>query len=91
VRESADPQRFAVLDDSNSNAHLLDDERAIRVVLTVAHLDHDPAHNDDANLRAWCQLHHLRYDAALHARNAAETRRRKLIDAGQGTFPEVTP
>lgn len=46
-----------------------------RVVLTVAHLDHDPANCADENLRAWCQRCHLTYDAAHHARNAAETRR----------------
>jgi 5-methylcytosine-specific restriction endonuclease McrA len=32
------------------------------VVLTVAHLDHTPANCDDANLRAWCQRCHNRYD-----------------------------
>jgi len=33
------------------------------VVLTVAHMDHDPTHNDRDNLRALCQRCHLRYDA----------------------------
>ena len=45
------------------------------VVLTVGHLDHDPANCAEANLRAWCQRCHLTYDAAHHARNAARTRR----------------
>ena len=54
-----------------------------RVVLTVAHLDHNPANCDPANLRAWCQPHHLRYDAKHHARNAAATRRRRQLEAGQ--------
>lgn len=49
----------------------------IKIVLTVAHLDHDLSHNDDDNLRALCQRCHLRYDAEHHARNAAETRDRK--------------
>lgn len=57
------------------------------VVLTVAHLDHNPANCDPANLRAWCQPHHLRYDAQHHARNAAKTRRRKQMDAGQEAIP----
>ena len=46
----------------------------IKVVLTVAHLDHTPENCTDDNLRAWCQRCHLRYDAALHRRNARSTR-----------------
>lgn len=45
------------------------------VVLTVAHLDHRPENCTDANLQAMCQRCHLTYDAAHHARNAAQTRR----------------
>ena len=48
---------------------------AIKVILTVAHLDHQPENNDDDNLKALCQLHHLRHDAAEHGKNAATTRR----------------
>lgn len=48
---------------------------AIRVVLTTAHLNHTPADNREENLLAMCQLHHLRYDAQHHAKNAAITRR----------------
>lgn len=33
-----------------------------RVVLTVAHLNHDPADCRPENLRAWCQMCHLNYD-----------------------------
>lgn len=50
-----------------------------KVVLTVAHLNHDTADNRDENLKAMCQRCHLRYDAALHARNSAETRRQKRL------------
>lgn len=50
---------------------------ATRIVLTIAHLDHDPTRNDDANLRALCQLCHLRYDRHEHAKNAAATRARR--------------
>ena len=41
--------------------------KCIRIVLTVAHLDHNPANNDPANLRSLCQLHHNRYDAPMRA------------------------
>lgn len=57
-----------------------------RVVLTTAHLDHDPRNCADDNLRAYCQACHLRYDRALHATNAARTRDRKR---GQLRFAEV--
>lgn len=54
-----------------------------KVILTTAHLDHDTTNNDPANLKALCNYHHLRYDRFLHAKNAAATRRRKCIEAGQ--------
>jgi 5-methylcytosine-specific restriction endonuclease McrA len=41
---------------------------AIKVILTVAHLDHDISNNDYSNLRALCQQCHLRYDAKRHKR-----------------------
>ncbi|AYD87702.1 hypothetical protein [Caulobacter phage Kronos] len=49
-----------------------------KVVLTIAHLDHDPRNSLDAsNLKVWCQRCHLTYDAAHHAANAAATRARR--------------
>lgn len=53
------------------------------VVLTVAHLDHMPEHNDHENLRAMCQGCHLHYDREHHAETRALSRRRALEDAGQ--------
>jgi 5-methylcytosine-specific restriction endonuclease McrA len=47
------------------------------VVLTVAHLDHNPANCAPGNLRALCQACHLRYDAREHADHARETRAQK--------------
>ncbi len=37
-----------------------------RVVTAAAHLDHDPTHCDDANLKAMCQRCHLIHDLAHH-------------------------
>lgn len=34
----------------------------IVIVLTVAHLDHNPENCSDSNLRHWCQKCHNRYD-----------------------------
>lgn len=45
-----------------------------KVVLTIAHLNHDTQDNRPENLKAMCQRCHLRYDADLHARNSARTR-----------------
>lgn len=47
------------------------------VVLTIGHRDHNPENNDPANLAAWCQRCHLRHDKHEHAKNSANTRRRK--------------
>jgi hypothetical protein len=44
-----------------------------RVVLTVAHLDHDPGNCDPENLRCMCQRCHLNYDADHHARTRRRT------------------
>lgn len=49
--------------------------KIIMIVLTIAHLDHTPEHCEPENLRAWCQRHHLAYDARHHAQTAYETRR----------------
>lgn len=49
-----------------------------RVVLTVAHLNHQPEDCRDENLRAMCQRCHLRYDADHHAETRAATRRAEL-------------
>ena len=54
-----------------------------RVVLTVAHLDHDTTNSAPENRRALCQLCHLRHDARHHADSAAATRRQRRRDAGQ--------
>ncbi len=53
-------------------------DRPIRIVLTVAHLNHDESASDDANLAALCQRCHLRHDAVDNQRRAAERRRAKL-------------
>lgn len=47
--------------------------RIIRIVLTVAHLDHDETNCADENLKALCQRCHLTYDAKHHAKNARAT------------------
>jgi hypothetical protein len=48
-----------------------------KVVLTVAHLDHDPSITDITRMLHLCQRCHLTYDAKIHAENAGITRHRK--------------
>lgn len=47
----------------------------IVIVLTIAHLNHQPENCDPANLRALCQRHHLAYDLVHHQHSAWATRR----------------
>lgn len=57
---------------------------ATKVVLAVAHVDHDEANNAPANLLALCQRCHLKLDAAD---NAARRRERRAAAAGQAPLP----
>jgi hypothetical protein len=63
--------------------------RLVRVVIATAHLDHDPANRDPANLRALCQRCHLRHDFAAHLRQRRVTCRRRYAigDLFLGTYP----
>lgn len=66
-------QVAAELDHSRSE----EGPKPIVIVLTIAHLDHDPTNNSDDNLRAMCQRHHLAHDHDHHRANAQATRRAK--------------
>lgn len=57
-----------------------------RVVLTTAHLDHQPENCDMANLRAMCQRCHLAYDREHHA----ETRAASKIQ-GESPMTDLDP
>lgn len=50
--------------------------RFVMVILTVAHLDHEPANLDDSNLRAFCQFCHLMYDRQHHHETRADRKDR---------------
>lgn len=45
----------------------------VRIVLTVAHLDHTPENCDPSNLRALCQRCHNRYDAEHRKQTRSHT------------------
>jgi hypothetical protein len=82
-RDPAEPWRWVAI----PLGELVGALRGVRVILTVAHLDHAPENCDPANLLAMCQRCHLRYDSAHHAANAARTR---IERRGPGLFGEVT-
>lgn len=58
------------------------------VVLTVAHLDHQPENCERANLRAWCQRCHNTYDMPM--RRAGIAARAKALMAASDLFAETT-
>lgn len=76
--------KFHTIDDLNEEGfnsdHYQDTSKALTIVLTIAHLDHNPQNNDYLNLKALCQKCHLAYDSKYHVRNARKTR---LIKKGQ--------
>lgn len=55
--------------------------RIVRIILTVAHLDHQPENCADDNLRAWCQRCHNRYDAVERRKGIKQRRRQALAVA----------
>lgn len=59
----------------DNDAHML---RIVRIVLTVAHLDHQPENCADENLKALCQRCHNRYDAPMRRAGIVERARAGL-------------
>lgn len=65
-----------------------DEDRIVRIVLTIAHLDHTPENCDEKNLAALCQRCHLRYDAPMKAKGVRS--RRKAKKAIRDLFEEFS-
>jgi len=64
---------FVEINNETDNASaILRGKKVIKVILTIAHLDHNIFHNEDSNLAALCQRCHLMHDHKQHA----ETRKR---------------
>lgn len=78
--EFQDERRFSTYKKAVEYRDLLNYEvnAYIVIVLTIAHLDHDPTNNDPSNLRALCQRCHNRYDRAHRQVNAARTRQERV-------------
>lgn len=71
ARQRAAEESFARHGDGPAPA----DEKIIVIVLTVAHLDHQPENCAPENLAAMCQRHHLAYDSRHHTQTAYATRK----------------
>jgi len=57
---------FVECEGLQADAAALDGEHLFRIVLTVAHVNHDVTHNRPENLAALCQKCHLTHDAGQH-------------------------
>lgn len=62
--------------------------RKVRIILTIAHLNHVAGDDRGENLRAWCQWCHLHHDLGHHAstRAARKDAARPLIAAAMAAF-----
>lgn len=60
-------------------------ETGSKVILTVAHLNHDTTDNSDDNLRALCQRCHNRHDVEYRKKNRAATHASKKQAAIEAT------
>ncbi len=60
-----------------SEAWSLDNIKSTKIILTIAHLDHDITNNQMSNLKAMCQRCHLLYDKEHHSKNARAIRKNK--------------
>ena len=83
--------QFVSIDEIAEGAEWIDaldlSDRPIKIVLTVAHLDHNEANCEGSNLAALCQRCHLTYDAKHHAETARVTREKK--QGLQSLFPNA--
>lgn len=53
--------------------------KMIKIILTVAHIDHDTTNNEDSNLAALCQRCHLNHDRDHHLANRKRTYQQRRI------------
>lgn len=67
------------------NGSPLPSGRKGKVVLTVAHLNHDTHDLQRENLSALCQKCHLALDLDEHIQHAKETRARKKLEQAQAS------
>jgi len=69
------------LNAEQAEAWAMDGERVSRIVLTVAHLDHQPENCDSSNLRALCQRCRFAHDIDHRQRSAGKAAGDLIFDA----------
>ena len=72
----AEAREFAAASNTEADGKDADGRHYFVIVLTVAHLDHNPRNCALSNLKALCQYCHLHYDSHHHQQSAYETRRK---------------
>lgn len=65
-----------------------DAARFVRVILTVAHMDHQPENCERENLKALCQKCHNAYDAPMRRKGMSERARQHMAVGDLFTPPE---
>lgn len=63
------------------------DRKAIKIVLTIAHLNHDITDNRPENLAALCQKCHNNYDKEYRKRNRKRNKAKNQVTLFQPLFP----
>lgn len=63
-------------------------ETGSKVVLTVAHLDHQPENNEEKNIKAMCQRCHNKYDAPMRRAGIKKRAEIKLLETQPKLFKE---
>lgn len=53
-------------------------DKKVKIVLTIAHLDHNPQNNESSNLRALCQKCHNNYDIEHRKETRRKTKEKKV-------------
>lgn len=68
---------FVESDGMQQEADTLDGLKLIKIVLTIAHLDHNPKNNEQSNLKALCQKCHNNYDIEHRKETRQKTKENK--------------
>ena len=71
-----------------SQAPAVTEGKDVKIVLTVAHLNHKPEDCRRENLRALCQSCHLTYDAPYKAAERAKRRKAQQKEVQSDLFEE---
>ena len=75
-----DDGEFHISEGMEQEADIADGRKIIKIILTIAHLDHNRDNNDFDNLQALCQRCHLNHDRPQHIHNRKYGRETKRMN-----------